>query len=146
MATKAAYKRVRLLLPSLLPLIHQVTASAIEGIYYHAEGATPFRLGCTRRERHFDLCAYPFPHRVSHCSLFTLDREFYYRTSAHTGNTSRVADTKPPLTARPTRFSLCRRRVPRGAPVPFRIPLQATRYQGSSRCIGTEIHVPTMCS
>lgn len=61
--------------------IHLVTALAIEGVYYHAEGATPFRLGCTRRERHFNLCAYPFPL----CILIAhtlLDREFYHRTSA----------------------------------------------------------------
>jgi hypothetical protein len=121
----------------LLQIHKMFTASAIEGIYYHAEGATPFRLGCTRRERHFDLCAYPFPCRVSRCSL-TCTGNFIIVRALKLKTPSRVADIKPPLTARPTRFSLCRRRVPWGTPVPVRIPLQATRDQGSSRCIGIE--------
>ena len=115
--------------------IHKVAASAIQGVYYHAEGATPFRLGCTRRERHFNLCAYPFPLCILIAHTF-LVQGILSSYEALTWGVARVADTRPPLTAWPTRLFLCRRRVPRGTHVPVRIPLQATRYQGSSRCIG----------
>ena len=99
-------------------------ASALEGVYYHAEGTTPFRLGSTRRERHFILCAYPFSRYVFHCSLFTSTGNFIIVRALKAVNTSRVADTVIPLlTAWPTGFSLCWRRVPRGAHVPVRIPL-----------------------
>jgi len=57
MATKAAYKRVRMLGLRLLRTIHLCSSTpALKGVCCHAEGATPFRLGCPRRERHPDLC------------------------------------------------------------------------------------------
>jgi hypothetical protein len=33
-----------------------VPIPALEGVCCHAEGATPFRLGCSRRERYTNLC------------------------------------------------------------------------------------------
>ncbi len=47
-------------------------------------------MGCTRRERHLNLCAYSIP--TSRISLLTSNREFYHRTSAQAGNTRRLAD------------------------------------------------------
>jgi hypothetical protein len=58
MATKAAYKRVRPLFPYFLPQFTESPTSALKGVCCHAEGATPFRLGCSRRKRHPNLCAY----------------------------------------------------------------------------------------
>jgi len=56
MATKAAYKRVSILTPLFTSIIHQCPPTpALEGICCHAEGATPFRLGSSRRERHSNL-------------------------------------------------------------------------------------------
>ena len=79
MATKAAYKRVRMLHLLLLGTIHQCSPTpALKGVCYHAEGATPFRLGCPRRERHPDLCVLLLS-RHGPDTHTPLSREFYHR-------------------------------------------------------------------
>lgn len=54
---------------------------ALKGVCCHAEGATPFRLGCPRRKRHSNLSAYPLSRHYLILIPFA-SREFYHRTTA----------------------------------------------------------------
>jgi hypothetical protein len=70
--------------------------SALKGVCCHAEGATPFRLGCSRRKRHLDLCAY-LSHTLQLLEILLLlfYRELYYRKTAHLTYSSRLTHHHP---------------------------------------------------
>lgn len=84
----------------------ETPTSALKGVCCHAERATPFRLGCPRRERHFNLCAY-LPRYSLRAHFFFFYREFYYRKNSHLASSPRL--THPPL---PLLFSSMAHKTP----------------------------------